>query len=92
MLCKGFPTEFESYFEHVRSLRFDDRPDYDSLKRLFRELFFRKGYAYDNVYDWSAREDATLPLEPLSDEKASGGEEAAPVNDDIDLLMESSIN
>ena len=33
-------------------MRFDDRPDYDYLKRLFRELFFRKGFSYDNMYDW----------------------------------------
>jgi hypothetical protein len=33
-------------------LRFEDRPDYDYLKRLFRELFFRKGFTYDNMYDW----------------------------------------
>jgi hypothetical protein len=46
------PAEFRSYFEHVRSLRFDDRPDYDYLKRMFRELFFRKGFRYDNIYDW----------------------------------------
>eukprot|EP01039_Chlorochromonas_danica_P011249 gene11249-12548_t len=52
MLCKNFPIEFRSYFEHVKSLGFDDRPDYDYLKRLFRELFFRKGYSYDNIYDW----------------------------------------
>lgn len=51
-LCKNFPAEFRSYFEHVRSLRFDDRPDYDYLKRMFRELFFRKGFRYDNIYDW----------------------------------------
>lgn len=47
-----FAAEFRSYFEHVRSLRFDDRPDYDYLKRMFRELFFRKGFRYDNIYDW----------------------------------------
>jgi serine/threonine protein kinase len=89
MLCKGFPIEFQSYFEHVRSLRFDDRPDYDHLKRLFRELFFRKGYSYDNVYDWAAREDTGPIVEPPSDEKASGD---APErgDDDIDQLMESS--
>lgn len=52
MLCKGFPAEFRSFFEHARSLRFDDRPDYDYLKRLFRELFFRKGFSYDNMFDW----------------------------------------
>lgn len=33
-------------------MRFDDRPDYDYLKRLFRELFFRKGFSYDNMFDW----------------------------------------
>ena len=44
--------EFRNFFEHVKSLGFEDRPDYDYLKRLFRELFFRKGYTYDNIYDW----------------------------------------
>jgi serine/threonine protein kinase len=51
-LCKNFPLEFRSFFEHVKSLGFEDRPDYDYLKKLFRDLFFRKGYTYDNVYDW----------------------------------------
>ena len=46
MLCKGFPMEFQSYFEHIKSLKFEDRPDYDYLKRLFRELFFRKAFTY----------------------------------------------
>lgn len=50
--CYCWAAEFRSYFEHVRSLRFDDRPDYDYLKRLFRELFFRKGFEYDNLFDW----------------------------------------
>jgi hypothetical protein len=43
------------YFEHVKSLNFDDRPDYDYLKRLFRELFFRKGFTYDNLFDWEIK-------------------------------------
>lgn len=36
----------------MKGLRFDDRPDYDHLKKLFRELFFRKGFSYDNLFDW----------------------------------------
>ena len=52
VLCKNFPAEFRSYFDHVKSLRFDDRPDYDYLKRMFRELFFRKGFMYDHIMDW----------------------------------------
>jgi len=51
-LCKNFPAEFRAYFDHVKSLGFDDRPDYEYLKKLFRELFFRKGFTYDNQFDW----------------------------------------
>jgi hypothetical protein len=42
-LCKGFPTEFVVFFQYVRSLRFDDKPDYAYLRKLFRDLFVREG-------------------------------------------------
>lgn len=44
-LCKGFPTEFVVFFQYVRSLRFDDKPDYAYLRKLFRDLFVREGEA-----------------------------------------------
>ncbi|OQS04490.1 casein kinase [Thraustotheca clavata] len=53
VLCRGFPTEFRAYFEYCRALRFDDKPDYAYLKRLFKELFFRKGYQFDAMFDWT---------------------------------------
>jgi casein kinase 1/casein kinase I family protein HRR25 len=66
-LCKGYPTEFRSYFEYCRSLRFEDRPDYAYLKRLFKELFYRKGFQYDNMFDWTVlnlqQERSRLPPE-----------------------------
>jgi casein kinase 1 len=52
-LCRGYPDEFRAYFEYCRALRFDDKPDYAYLKRLFKELFFRKGYQFDAMFDWS---------------------------------------
>jgi len=54
-LCKGYPgeSEFRSYFEYCRALRFDDKPDYAYLKRLFKELFFRKGFQLDAMFDWT---------------------------------------
>ncbi|KAJ7531141.1 hypothetical protein O6H91_14G033800 [Diphasiastrum complanatum] len=52
-LCKGYPTEFASYFHYCRSLRFDDRPDYAYLKRIFRDLFIREGFQFDYVFDWT---------------------------------------
>lgn len=45
-------VEFRLFLEYARSLTFDDRPDYGYLQRLFRELFFRKGFTYDCAYDW----------------------------------------
>lgn len=66
-LCKGYATEFRSYFEYCRSLRFEDRPDYAYLKRLFKELFYRKGFQYDNMFDWTVlnlqQERSRLPPE-----------------------------
>lgn len=53
VLCKSYPTEFTSYFHYCRSLRFDDKPDYSYLKRLFRDLFIREGYQFDYVFDWT---------------------------------------
>jgi len=52
-LCKGFPEEFAMYLNYTRSLRFDDKPDYAYLRKLFRDLFIRENYVYDHVYDWT---------------------------------------
>lgn len=46
VLCKGFPQEFITYFQYCRSLRFDDKPDYSYLRKLFRDLFVREGNLY----------------------------------------------
>jgi hypothetical protein len=46
-------AEFATYLNYVRSLRFDDKPDYAYLRRIMRELFYRKGYQNDFVFDWT---------------------------------------
>lgn len=53
VLCKHFPMEFATYLNYCRALRFDDKPDYKYLRRLFRDLFFRQGYAADYRFDWT---------------------------------------
>ncbi|WOK94352.1 hypothetical protein Cni_G03054 [Canna indica] len=52
-LCKSYPSEFISYFHYCRSLRFEDKPDYSYLRRLFRDLFIREGHQFDYVFDWT---------------------------------------
>ncbi|KAI8079802.1 kinase-like domain-containing protein [Halteromyces radiatus] len=54
-LCRGLHTEFTIYFNYVRSLRFDDSPDYAYLHKLFRTLFIREGFQYDYIFDWTLR-------------------------------------
>jgi casein kinase 1/casein kinase I family protein HRR25 len=83
-LCKGYPTEFRSYFEYCRSLRFEDRPDYAYLKRLFKELFYRKGFQYDNMFDWTvlnlqqerSRVPPERPIAPAADDAAEAARKA----------------
>ncbi len=52
-LCAGLPEEFLNYFHYVTSLEFDQIPDYNHLKNIFRQLFLANKYVYDNIlYDW----------------------------------------
>ena len=48
----NLPIEFTTYFNYCRKLKFDEKPDYGYLKKIFKELFVRSGYEYDYVYDW----------------------------------------
>jgi len=53
VLCKHAPSEFATYLNYCRALRFEDRPDYAYLRRLLKDLFFKEGYQYDFVFDWT---------------------------------------
>lgn len=53
VLCRGYPSEFGTYLNFCRSLKFEDRPDYTYLRQLFRSLFHKLGYTYDYVFDWN---------------------------------------
>ncbi|KAL3272679.1 hypothetical protein HHI36_014143 [Cryptolaemus montrouzieri] len=52
-LCKGYPGEFFRYLHYCRQLKFEQNPDYNYLRQLFRTLFHRQGFTYDYVFDWN---------------------------------------
>ena len=54
-LCGQEPREFAIYMDHVRALRFEDKPDYSYLRKVFQGLFIRRGFEYDNVFDWTTK-------------------------------------
>ena len=41
---------------YCRSLKFEEKPDYNHLRRMFKDLFNRMGYEYDYNYDWTLLE------------------------------------
>ncbi len=47
--------------DYTRGLGFKDKPDYDFLKRLFKELFVREGFQLDSVFDWTVGRSSPSP-------------------------------
>ena len=47
--------EFATYLRYVRRLDFFERPDYNYLRKIFRDLFDRMGYVDDNEFDWTGK-------------------------------------
>lgn len=91
-LCRGYPTEFASYFHYCRSLRFEDKPDYAYLKRIFRDLFIREGFQFDSVFDWTILkyQQSQLANPPSRALGAAGSSSMMHANNDRDSGMEES--
>uniref|UniRef100_A0A7N0UIW1 non-specific serine/threonine protein kinase n=1 Tax=Kalanchoe fedtschenkoi TaxID=63787 RepID=A0A7N0UIW1_KALFE len=95
VLCKSFPSEFVLYFHYCRSLRFEDKPDYSYLKRLFRDYFIREGYQFDYVFDWTVlKYGSTSRIKNPSAKAVPGGPgpsgERSPVRQDRDRHVGAS--
>lgn len=82
LLCRGFPNEFGIFLNYTRALRFDDKPDYSYLRKLFRDLFVREGYQYDYVFDWSVQRGAQDDQTAGSSSKAGGAGRRKVVQED----------
>ena len=53
ILCKRMPMEFSYYFHYCKNLKFEDRPDYTTLKCLFADLLSsRIQLENEFVFDW----------------------------------------
>jgi casein kinase I family protein HRR25 len=74
-LCKGHPEEFAQYMEYVRNLKFEDRPDAQLLRKLFKDLFYRLGHEYDFVFDWMVKKSSPSTTKPSVKEEEEEEEE-----------------
>merc|ERR1712130_846891 len=89
-LCKGAPAEFATYQNYVRSLRFEEKPDYAYLRQLIRNLFHRQGFSYDYVFDWNTKKNdpTAAPGQPGPD----GQEEPGGTGDQTGETQEKETN
>ncbi|KAI0321750.1 kinase-like domain-containing protein [Amylostereum chailletii] len=46
------PPEFDAYFQHVRGLAFEDKPDYALLSSIFERRMEEEGWKNDGAFDW----------------------------------------
>jgi len=53
-LCDGWPIEFAQYLSYVRGLQFEENPDYDFLRSLFKRVLSAQmiDSSAQSVYDW----------------------------------------
>ena len=51
-LCEGLPNEFYTFFSYCKNLRFEEKPDYSFLRRIFREVFIKENFSFDYAFDW----------------------------------------
>ena len=51
-LCSGLPVELKKMLEYIKTLGYEDKPDYEYLRKLFTDRFEREGFTLDYDYDW----------------------------------------
>jgi casein kinase 1 len=51
-LCRNFPIEFLTYIEYCKNLQFEDKPNYKYLRKILKDMFIKRGYETDFVFDW----------------------------------------
>ena len=75
-LCEGLPLEFLKYMKHVRSLAFEEEPNYSMLHNLIEQLMKKSGYKFDHEYDWVIKREALVrELSPSVNEGEENKEE-----------------
>lgn len=53
-LCDQLPREFLVYFKHVKTLDFDEKPRYQALINMFKNLYDFKNYRNDSL-EWEGK-------------------------------------
>jgi hypothetical protein len=99
-LCRGYPVEFVRYFEHARSMQFNEKPDYNYLKSLMQRIWDREKFTNINTsFDWetskipeSIKSRPPAPKELLNHTALPIGAQKLPPNDIAAKHVPISVN
>ena len=94
ILCYGLPEELIFYLNYCKSLRFEDRPDYDYLRGLFIKLLGTCNVVYGLSkemlkFDWCF-EDPNSSIWQVYNKKKQGGNQASNLNSSFGKEKEKS--
>ena len=64
-LCSGFPSEFETFVNYTRHLKFTEVPDYNYLKNLLKSVIKKAGFTIDFFYDWCKQKPMIKSDDPI---------------------------
>jgi|JI9StandDraft_1071089.scaffolds.fasta_scaffold192235_3 hypothetical protein len=63
-LTRGLPDELYQFLNYCRSIKFEEKPNYQFCRELFRGLMAKKGWEHDGQYDWILKKQGkALPKE-----------------------------
>lgn len=51
-LVENLPSQFLTFMNHLMTLQFEDRPDYELIKKLFTEMLHEAGGTEESPFDW----------------------------------------
>lgn len=55
-LVSGLPPEMGHFMEHLRTLEYKDKPNYDYITDLFNQIMEKQGIMEDEPYDWEVKD------------------------------------
>jgi len=61
-ILKGHPPEFLQMLNYSKSLKFEEKPDYDYVQNLLKQIAQREQIDFDGVFDWT--EETVSPQPP----------------------------
>jgi len=51
-VTRGAPEEFTKYLQYCRNMQFEEKPDYNYLRQLFKNIMAKHSFEHDQEYDW----------------------------------------